>query len=184
MFLASFFGVCKYGRADHSFRHTQFEAHEGGFIVLLPASSVEEASTVRLARLINLCGFQPALDFLAFKKGSRIDWGHYIEDFLPFLGYHLKTRAVFGSVATLKTKFPNVGGSVISDVPGRKVAWMKIASYAINKNCKLEWKHFSGEFNKKEVPGDDDVPDTDYLELPLQRIAGSTKETSAVDPLW
>lgn len=55
--LASLLVACKYWHAEHSFGYTQFNAHEDGFIVHLPASLVAEASSVWFTRLINLCGF-------------------------------------------------------------------------------------------------------------------------------
>lgn len=44
--LAPSFHSCKYRHANHSTGYTQFGAHEGGFIVRLPASLVKKASSV------------------------------------------------------------------------------------------------------------------------------------------
>lgn len=60
MSLASCFAAGKFAHADHSFVYTQFDAHESGFIVPLPTSLVEEATSVRLVTLITLCCSDPA----------------------------------------------------------------------------------------------------------------------------
>lgn len=66
-------------------------------------------------------------------------------------------------------------GSVALHVPGREVAWLKVASYACIERCDLACKSLNGEVNEEEVPGDDDVLDTDCLDLLLQHDAGWTE---------
>lgn len=46
----------------------------------LPASLMEEASSVGLARLIKLCGSDPVMSVLALKRSAEIDWCNYVGD--------------------------------------------------------------------------------------------------------
>lgn len=71
MFLASFFAACTYSHGDHSFGCSQIHAHDGGFIVPLLATLVEEASYMGLARLITLCRSNPVKSLIALKRVLR-----------------------------------------------------------------------------------------------------------------
>lgn len=86
MFHASFFAACKYGHADNSFGYTQFDVHEKGFIIPLPASLMKGASKICLSRLITLYGSDPDLSFLELERSSQIDWDQFIGDDSPILG--------------------------------------------------------------------------------------------------
>lgn len=164
------------------FGYTWFDAHEGEFIVPLPASVAEESSNTGLAKLITLCSSDPVQSFLLLKRSSEDDGDHYIGDALPFLGYDFKIGTVSEIVATRATKRPKMGGSVVLDVPGREIAWLRLAFCTSIRNSDLEWNSLNVDANEEESFGDDDVPDTDYLDLILQRCEGWTKETSAADP--
>lgn len=83
----SFFAAYKYGHADHLFRYTQFDAPDGGFLVPLSASLVEEDSNVGLAKLITLCRSDFVISLLAFRRRFEVDWSHFIKDASPFFGY-------------------------------------------------------------------------------------------------
>lgn len=92
MFLAPIFVAWKYGHTDHLFGYTQFDAHDGGYIVPLQASSVEEACNVGLARLITLCASDAVLSVLELKRSCEVDCGNYIGDGLPFLVFNFETE--------------------------------------------------------------------------------------------
>lgn len=70
---ASLFAACKYEHSDRPSWYTQFDVHDGGSILPLPTSLVEEASNVTLVRLITLCGFDPVQSFLVLRWMSEID---------------------------------------------------------------------------------------------------------------
>lgn len=68
-------------------------------------------------------------------------------------------------------------------VPSCQIAWLKVAFNASFESCELERERLNGEANEEEVPRDDDVLDTDSLELYLQRDTAWPQKISAVDSL-
>lgn len=70
------------------------------------------------------------------------------------------------------TKHPKAGRSVLLDAPGREVGWLKLFFHAIIESCRLKWRRLTGEVDEEKVPGDEDDPYADCLELLLQRDAG------------
>lgn len=64
-----------------------------------------------------------------------------------------------------------------------EIAWLKVALYASTKSCLLVWKRLLGERSEEVISGDDDVPNTDSLEILVQRKTGWAQENSAVDPM-
>lgn len=76
-----------------------------------------------------------------------------------------------------------MGGLVVFDILGSEVAWLKVAFYASIESCEMEWKRLNGKVSKEKVPGVDNVPHTDSLELLLQRNAGLNEETIVGDRL-
>lgn len=68
------------------------------------------------------------------------------------------------------------------EVPGHEIAWLKVVSYARIESCQLDLKRLNGEVNGEELPGDENVSDTDSLDLLLQRDAGWTQDNSIDDP--
>lgn len=72
------------------------------------------------------------------KKKLRDLLGHYIGDEFPFFRYDFETGRFSGIVDTRATKRPNVGGSVVLDVFGREIAWLKVAYNACIESCELK----------------------------------------------
>lgn len=48
-------------------------------------------------------------------------------------------------VATRVINRPNVSGSVVFDVSGREVGWLKLSAYASSKSREVVWKCLTGE---------------------------------------
>lgn len=153
MFLASFFAACKYWYADYLFGYAQFDVHEGGFIVPIPWLLAKRTSNVGLARLISSCSPDPVLSLLALNMSSEIDWCHYIGDQLLFLRYDLENTTVSDRVATRAAKRQKVCGSVLLHVPGRRIAWLKMAFYASIKSCDLDRKFRTAKLARKTSLG-------------------------------
>lgn len=61
---------------------------------------MENGSTVGPARLLGICSLDPVLSLLALKQNAEIDYGHYVGDELPFLGYNFKSKDVSNVAAT------------------------------------------------------------------------------------
>lgn len=181
MFIASFIAAYKYGNAKPSFGYAPFNAHEGGFILPFPASLMEATSSVGFTILLPLSGSDLAMSLLVLKRSDEIDCGHYVGDELPFLGYNFETGDVSDVFATQASNRSKVNGEIVIEATRREVAWLKITSCASVENCELEWKRLNAELDKEEVL-DVDVPDTDSLELLLQRYAGRMQDIGVVHP--
>lgn len=68
-------------------------------------------------------------------------------DQLPLRGYDFETKRASDIVCRRSVKPPEVGGSVVLDVPGRGLAWLKVAFLASIERCELEWKRLIREGN-------------------------------------
>lgn len=135
MLFASFFVACKYKHANHLFRYTQCDAYDGGFIIPLLVSLLEEVSNVGLASLITLRESDTVLSLLLFKRSSEIHWDHDIGNDLPFLGDSFETRAVPDIFVTRATKRPNVLRSVLLEFHGVAGASLKLVCNASTVSC-------------------------------------------------
>lgn len=127
-----------------------------------------------------LCSSDLIIILLVLKRSAKIDWGLYVVDELPFLGYNFETATVSDTVATCAAIYPTVCGEVMLHLTSREGPWLKVTFYASNESCSLVWKRLNGKIDEEEVLGDYDVPDTDSLEILLQHDAGCTQDTSAV----
>lgn len=127
IFLASLFAAHEYGHDDHSFGYTHFNGHNGDPIEPLPTSLVEKASNIGVARLIMLCGSHLVHSLLAVRRSSEINYSHYLEEDLTFLGYDFETEAATNIVVTCATRRPKAGGSVVLDIPGSEVVWLQLS---------------------------------------------------------
>lgn len=88
------------------------------------------------------------LSLLALIRRSETNLDHYIGENLQFFSYQFETGAVSDIFATRKAKPPNVGGSIVLDVPSREVSWLKLAFSAIVTRCELELQRLNGEFDE------------------------------------
>lgn len=120
------------------------------------------------------------MSVLDLKRSIEIDGGHYVGDDLPFFCYDIETVDLSDNVATRVPKRLRVIGMAVLNVPGYKVACLKLTSYASIESCELDCKRCYGEIEEKKVP-DDNIMDTDSLNFSLQRDAGWNQDIGVLD---
>lgn len=119
---ASFSVTQMYGHAEQSICRTQFGVHKGGFIVPMPLSLTEEASSVTFTRLNTVCGFNSFVSLLASTQSAKINFVHYVVDEFPFLGHDFETGADHDISAIRAGKLVKKANLTILDVPSHGVA--------------------------------------------------------------
>lgn len=60
-------------------------------------------SSVGLARLLTFGGFRHVMSLLALKRSAKIDWRHFADDKLPFIGRD-KEKVVFLTFSPCRSK--------------------------------------------------------------------------------
>lgn len=77
-------------------------------------------------------------------------------------------------------KHTKVGGELVLEASGHTVVWLQLTSYTCNASFEIAWKMLNGKMDDEEAT-DDHVPDTDSLELLLQRDAAWPQHIGTVD---
>lgn len=62
------------------------------------------------------------------------------------------------------------------------MGWLRAGGVATLHSCEREWERLNGDVDEMDGGKDADAPDTDALQVPLQRDASWNQDTSVVDP--
>lgn len=98
---------------------------------------MEKASTVGLAKLHTLWGFEAVMRLLAFNRSAEFDCRQYIGQALPFLSYSFETWRLSDAVSTGVQNRPRMSGEFAMKVPTHRVILVQEILYESVKGFEL-----------------------------------------------